>query len=98
MLLKNILFVYNISTEYDYAITPYTECPRDTVVSSQGECSIAGTKLGYSFMKTISNPNRPAGCYWYRGYFKNSFYNTYLNASAAEFPTTGGVCKYSGSI
>ena len=91
----NIFYDF-ISIEYEYAITPYSGCSQETLISSQDDCKLAGAKLGYSFMKTVTNYDRPAGCYWYRGYFKNSFFNTNMNGSANNLPTSGGICKYIG--
>ena len=76
------------------------------MAADEEECADAGSKLGYPFLKKVSNVYRPAGCYWYdNGHLKNSFFN---NLSGADNPpysqsgekiwssNVGGICKERG--
>ena len=71
-----------------------SDCSSETLVSTESECEIAASQVGYEYKNDLTRDDRPIGCYWYHGSSNKVYFNTILDSTATSFSDNrGGLCK-----
>ena len=68
-----------------------TECPLETLVSTENECLLAANEIGGTYKNDVTREDRPVGCYWS---LEKVYFNSILDASVTSITgNRGGVCR-----